>query len=281
MMVSQVLGDSLAAGLSVTVAADPRFIGWFSNMGALAVVSPAAAEPLRAFLRRILRKAELFLPIAPETDYCLEGLVRTAVDMGVECLAPSPSAIRLASNKKKLGELAAKFGVSSVLRAPRGRSHAVKPTVGAGCEGVYRVSNKPANAKGRLITPWLAGEQLSLAAIFKRGEGRLLQVNRQHLVIGTRGKVELRWLESGVRVNRAPFERLVTLLARGLPGLWGFCGADVVRYRSRLWLVEVNPRLTTAYLGFYRGNPINWLLALRDSPPLARYPPPPRTRIYL
>lgn len=296
MMVAQVIADLKAAGVGATVAADPRFAAWFAAMG-VETVTPHPNEASAVFFRRILTEVQngegvngvrnaadpsrLFLPIAPEGDYYLANLVKTAADLGVECLASTPNCIRLASNKEALGRRALRFGISSVLRAPFGRHYALKPLSGAGCEGVYRTRRRPRPLRGRLVTPWLDGEHLSLAAIFKHGRGRLLQVNRQHLRIGIKGKVELERLESGIAVTRMPFERLVARLAEALPGLWGFCGVDLIRRRSRLWLVEVNPRLTTAYLGFYRPNPIEWLLALRTAPLAERYPPPPKMRIGL
>ncbi len=288
MMIARVVADMLAAGLKVRVAADPRLRSWFCGLGGRAgkpeVVCPRREESLAAFLRRIMQGAELFLPIAPETSNRLAEIVEIAAEQAVECLASDSATIRLVADKKALGERAARFGVSSVIHAEQNGFYALKPNLGAGCEGVYRLSRKPsAVAKGRLITPWLDGEQLSLSAIFNRGEGRLLQVNRQGLRIGHKGKVELKWLESGIKANKKPFERLVKALGRAFPGLWGFCGADVVRSRGRLWLVELNPRLTVAYLGFERSreNPISRLLALRAAEPMTEYLSPPKIKIAL
>jgi predicted ATP-grasp superfamily ATP-dependent carboligase len=67
---------------------------------------------------------------------------------------------------------------------------------------------------------------------------------------------------------------------RALPGLRGYVGVDVVLTRSEAVVIEVNPRLTTAYLGVRSAIGANVAaLALAACAGRLLPPPPARRRI--
>jgi predicted ATP-grasp superfamily ATP-dependent carboligase len=49
---------------------------------------------------------------------------------------------------------------------------------------------------------------------------------------------------------------------RLIPGLKGFVGVDVVLTATEAWVIEVNPRITTAYVGLRLACPFNLAGAL-------------------
>jgi len=105
-----------------------------------------------------------------------------------------------------------------------------------------------------VLEPWVAGEPLSLSLLCSEGRGELLSVNRQQLSIDALGVLSF----AGVQIDALPrddarFASLrswVQTLVRTIPGLRGYVGIDLVWHAQRgPVLIEINPRVTMAYVG--------------------------------
>jgi predicted ATP-grasp superfamily ATP-dependent carboligase len=145
----------------------------------------------------------------------------------------------------------------------------VKPDDGAGW-------NLPGGGAGRTValcgaigsSAFIRGEALSLSVLCCEQRARLLACNRQHVRIND-GRFEF----SGVSVNalsdkQGHYAQLAQTVVRALPGLWGYVGIDVIDTADGPIVVEINPRLTTAYarLGNSIGvNPARIVLELPGS----------------
>jgi predicted ATP-grasp superfamily ATP-dependent carboligase len=136
----------------------------------------------------------------------------------------------------------------------------VKPDDGAGAVATRRHASHAAAladlerrrgaAESATLEPWVEGEALSLSLLCGDGAAELLAVNRQHLALDADGQVTY----GGVTVNAAApdaeLRRFAAAVARALPGLAGYVGVDVVRHAERGPVaIEVNPRVTCAYVG--------------------------------
>jgi len=81
----------------------------------------------------------------------------------------------------------------------------------------------------------------------------------------------------GMEEHREAFSRLADDIAALLPGLWGYNGIDVVCGGKGIVVLEINPRLTTSYVGLGESlgrNPAELVLGLLEEGPL----PPCRPR---
>ena len=105
-----------------------------------------------------------------------------------------------------------------------------------------------------MLEPWVEGEALSLSLLCADGGAEMLAVNRQRIVVDGDGMVSF----DGVDVAAVPpaDPRTATLrqvgmrVALALPGLRGFVGIDLVWHARRgPVVIEVNPRVTCAYVG--------------------------------
>ena len=75
---------------------------------------------------------------------------------------------------------------------------------------------------------------------------------------------------SGIVVNamsgdRDRLEPLALEIARALPGLWGYVGVDIIVTPAGPVVIEINPRLTTSYVGLKASidrNPAGLILSL-------------------
>jgi predicted ATP-grasp superfamily ATP-dependent carboligase len=109
-----------------------------------------------------------------------------------------------------------------------------------------------------LAQPFVAGEPLSVSVVVSSSEVvEVFPVGRQRL--GDDGTFA--YLGGEIPASspwQADAERLVRTVVAAVPGLFGHVGFDLIGDASgRLWLVEVNPRLTTSYIGYRRRTPQN------------------------
>jgi predicted ATP-grasp superfamily ATP-dependent carboligase len=145
----------------------------------------------------------------------------------------------------------------------------VKPDDGAGAVDTSLVHDSGALAAFReradlVVQPYVAGTPASLTLLCRDGAAWLLTVNRQDVTIE-----QSRFRFAGVTVGwaeTAPLAPLADAVAAALPGLWGLVGVDFVATPDGPVVIEVNPRVTTAYAGLGASigdNPAALVLALQ------------------
>jgi tyramine---L-glutamate ligase len=237
------------------------------------VTLPPARQAREALLDRLMASADAVWLVAPETDSCLERLAARAERQPTRLLGASADAIRRASDKAALPRRLARVGVrhpatralgpdADWARAAReiGYPVVVKPGRGAGCAGVCLARNarelrravaiaRRARRRGRLVLQeYVTGRAASVSLLADGRRAVALTVNAQS-VRSSR--------PFSYRGGRTPFDHPLTSKAieaaigtcQALPGLRGFVGVDLVLTATDAIVIEVNPRLTTAYLG--------------------------------
>jgi len=226
---------------------------------------PLSGLGAAAFVANEARAHEHVWVIAPETGGVLAQL-RRVVDAG-RWLGCDADAIELTSSKRATLSRAAEHGLTTpqaFALSPATRRWVVKPDDGAGALAT-RVHNTHAAAcddvqtrrrrgESAVLEAWVAGEPLSLSLLCSAQQTELLSVNRQQLAIDAFGVVSF----TGVQVAALPRDdpRMASLrawaktLARAVTGLRGYVGVDLVWHPQRgPVLIEINPRVTMAYVG--------------------------------
>jgi predicted ATP-grasp superfamily ATP-dependent carboligase len=258
------------ADVQVVTTCDPR-VQWPAFGEGLAVESPAAE---RAAFERLCVESDAALVIAPEIDGVLRDRGRVARELSPRPLNCLPDAVELCGDKLALANRLNDAGVPTLPTQLRDEAVelefplVVKPRCGAGSQATYlcrsaaeldshRVEYSDERWEARpIVQPYVAGRALSVAGVFDLNDGRLLDVwpvAAQHLsddgtfaYLG--GEVPARGVAAGDVVD--VIERSAALV----PGLRGYVGFDllVAQEPGRLLLVEINPRLTTSYVGYRR-----------------------------
>jgi predicted ATP-grasp superfamily ATP-dependent carboligase len=218
--------------------------------------------------QRYAAQCDAVWPIAPETDGILTGLCRSIEAGGLRLLNSASSAVSAASSKLETIRILEKHGLPVVetcrlheaILQP-GHAVIVKPDDGAGCEGMTCfVDTLPIPAAfpaDFIVQPWIDGESLSLSGVFCHGDALLLSVNRQIIDV-TRSSVTL----TACEVNAYPdhdgaWRHLLKRVAQAMPDLWGYAGIDLIMTKAGPLILEVNPRLTTSYVGIRAATGIN------------------------
>ncbi len=224
--------------------------------------------------RTLADEADLIWPVAPETGGILADLVRMLAATGKPVLASTPEAILIATSKLETARRLAQAGVPHIPTYPLADAPEIpgaritKPDDGAGCDATFLwpagVPATPEATEGVVIQPYVAGEAASLSVLVVAGEARLLCVNRQHITVRD-GRLSLSGLTVGAQADDGRLAALAREVVAACPGLDGFIGIDIILTETGPVVVEINPRLTTAYAGLRQAlglNPATLLPAL-------------------
>jgi predicted ATP-grasp superfamily ATP-dependent carboligase len=233
-----------------------------------------AEEP--AF-RRLASAADWTLVIAPETDDLLLTRCHWVLEAAGRLLGPSPEAVRLTADKLELSHHLARHDVPTpptVALPPAGDPAAAgpfpavcKPRHGAGSQATFCAAGcddlAPCAERARqemgpaelVLQPFVPGLPVSVAFLAGPGGATALLPAEQHLS----GDGRFRYL--GGRLPLAPglaarARRLAGRAVAAVQGLRGYVGVDLVLGDAdgggEDRVIEINPRLTTSYIGLRR-----------------------------
>jgi predicted ATP-grasp superfamily ATP-dependent carboligase len=243
----------------------------------LAKCSKAVESDFESAFKSMLLQVDLVWLIAPETDgvllelseFCYEAdviflgcefdsmLVGTSKSMAFEALQEAKvNTLPVITGDDYIADEAF---IHAINIQPQGRWVA-KPEDGAGCEGIrifddlqtlmdwLKLDEKYLNY---LVQPYQQGISASFAMLCRNGKGWLLSCNQQHLVIDT-DMFSLKGITvNGTQAYWQRFETLARKIAKMLPDAAGYIGVDVIidTDNDKIYVLEINPRLTSSYVG--------------------------------
>jgi predicted ATP-grasp superfamily ATP-dependent carboligase len=233
------------------------------------VAKIGSANEERDAISRLSQAADWMLLIAPESNGILLERVERLASSGVRLLSPPPETVRIATNKQSTADWLARHDVptprGSIVnpgeRATDGLERAVlKPIDGCGSQEVRLLNPRAAveTAIARLERPmrleaFIPGLAASVAVVCGPRQHVALPACEQRLssdgsftYLGGRTPLPLH-LDDRAR-------RLALLAVQSLPGpIVGYLGVDLVLGEapdgSGDAIIEINPRLTTSYVG--------------------------------
>jgi predicted ATP-grasp superfamily ATP-dependent carboligase len=265
------LVEDLAAigGHQIVTTVDPRFLLPAPPGVQVVTLSPEGGATFDA----LVAAADAVWLVAPETNRCLERLAAKVERAGTTLLGSGATATRRASDKARLPRLLARLGIphpktrvfhpdldGEPVDREVGYPLVVKPARGAGCDGVCLVRNerelgdavdlaRSSEGDGALLLQrYVTGTAASVSLLADGQRAVVLTVNSQSVDAST---------PFSYRGGQTPFDHPLAEKAaanarrtcEALSGLRGFIGVDLVLTDSEAVVIEVNPRLTTAYLG--------------------------------
>ncbi len=265
-MLRAVLADLAAVGgVSVVTTIDERVAS--SPLRELAERVELVVTRTRAGGRehfdRLASTSDGCLIVAPETDGILLERTQRARDLGARVLGSSAAAIRMASDKLELSRHLAARGIPCVPAEPYRSGLApsfpppwvLKPRAGAGSTDTYLLSDLDdrIEIEDAILTPRVPGRAASVLAIV--GEKGILPLAPGAQDLSTDGR--FRYLGGVVPLPSIEGDRATRLALRAIgavTGLAGFVGVDLILGRDLDpepvdTVVEINPRLTTSYVG--------------------------------
>jgi len=232
--------------------------------------------PCESAFRKLTARADWSLIIAPESDGILEQRCRWVVESGGRLLGPTPDAIHLTADKLALARHFREKHVPTPRTWALGsepehlRPVVWKPCDGAGSQATFLINSRTDRVNAEIELLKESSEALMLAQEFT--VGRPVSVA---FLLGSRERVALRASSQiisrdgrfrylgGITPLPPLLEQRAITLARmaidSVSGLRGYVGVDLVLglHAGEDRVIEINPRLTTSYLGLRRKAKVN------------------------
>jgi predicted ATP-grasp superfamily ATP-dependent carboligase len=222
---------------------------------------------------RLLASSDAALVIAPESGGLLAGLSGEIERAGLLNFGSTSEAVRIAGDKLLTVErlAAANLPVPPTVNAPDpqaakavGLPLVLKPRDGVGCVGLRFVADESqlitawqqaqAESEGRplIAQPFVGGVDASVSLLCDGQDALAISLNGQDIAF-----VEGRLAYGGGTVPldhplRDRAMRLAETACRLIPGLRGYAGVDLLLAAGGPVIMEINPRLTTSYVGLRR-----------------------------
>jgi tyramine---L-glutamate ligase len=280
-MLREVVSDFKAAGHEVTVLLDARLSKLKPPIDAGCITPIVYSKEPEKFLSNIAQINDAIYIIAPETGQTLQSLIELAEKTGKTSLNCKSSAIAKVADKAVLYEKLAKNGVPTpktitlsngyddlegVKQAIKQKLNypiILKPADGVGCSGLSLIKNQTqleraiakikteSKSKRFIAQEFIKGEAASVSLLSTGKKAVALSLNKQNINIAEPEGTSS--YEGGVVPFSHPLEgeafALAEKVVESVSGLRGYVGVDLVLAETEAFLVDVNPRLTTSYVG--------------------------------
>jgi predicted ATP-grasp superfamily ATP-dependent carboligase len=282
-MLRTLTADFKAAGHSVTTTLDSRVTRLNPPISADCVAPIFSSRETQATLRKLSEQVDAAYVIAPETDGVLQSLVEVVEQTGVASLNCQAGAIEEVSDKAVFYEFLRKLGVplpetlmfnvaddvAEIKKAVRGSLNfplIFKPSDGVSCCGLSVVRNEEqvAGAVGKikkelpskhfLVQGLIKGDAASVSLLSTGSSVVPISLNRQDVTLETPEAC------SRYGGGSVPFDsplwakafKVAEKIVTSIQGFRGYVGVDFVLTKDEAVAIEVNPRLTTSYVGLRR-----------------------------
>ena len=200
--------------------------------------------------------------IAPESNGVLTRAITMLEDIHCGLINCDSQSSEICSDKLVCNQVLSEAGINviPILAAEQLADYQgqviAKKRVGAGCEEVQifescaDASAYTENPQEWIVQPFVIGKHRSLSAIFTATDFIILSCNEQVLSSGNRPSIK------ACIVNQSEIteqhHELMKKIAQCLPGLNGYVGIDYIESGNEIYIVDINPRLSTSYVGLNR-----------------------------
>jgi len=294
-MLRTFIEDAKAAGHNVTTILDSRIAELNPPLEADRKIPIHSFRETENAFKKAAENSDATYVIAPETNGTLQTLVKKIEQSGTLSLNSTASAIAEVSDKTLLQQHAKRMRLSTpetmsfnvkdnteniiqIVKEKIGFPAVFKPTDSVGCEGLSIVNSEKQvkaaitkiakQASSRFMAQQLIhGTPASVTIISNGTEAQPITLNKQNINLKTPshnstyngGTIPL-----DDTMQSAAFATAKKLV-ESLKGLKGYIGVDLILADQEPVVIEVNPRLTTSYIGIRKVVTVNLAQAITDS----------------
>ena len=278
-MLKTLISDCKALGFDITTLLDSRIKALKPPIFADEIISIESNLEMYEKLISSSKLVDAVYVIAPESDQILERLLLSIINSGGKSLNCDINAIRKVSNKMKISILLKKVGLKSpetvifnidekinkikLLVKDLNCPLVFKPIFGVGCDGLSIVKKeneilgaidkiKCHSTESKFIVQNFTRGTPSSVCMFSNGKEVLPVTFNQQLITLT-GPNKNSEYGGGI----IPFDHKLKNDAldaakravKSIDGLKGYIGVDMILTKNGPVILEINPRLTTSYIG--------------------------------
>ena len=227
-------------------------------------VNVNAGDDVWQVWKTLMQSADAVWLIAPETDGILHYFTQIAALQGKLVLGCGLESIEITSDKLATYLVLKQVDILTLPTynyqnwAKGCGSWLAKPIDGAGCEDTvcfddadnlmhWLVQND--KLLTHVIQPYQMGVPASISCVIHNAKAQLLSCNRQLIEINNHRLSYKGSVINGLREHWQAFEALANQIASAIPSLAGYVGVDVIVDDDKIYVLEINPRLTTSFAG--------------------------------
>jgi tyramine---L-glutamate ligase len=282
-MLRYVVEDFKAAGHEVTVLMDERISKLNPPIDADCTVPIFYPHEPEKFLNNIAKINDAIYLIAPETGQTLQSLIELVEKTGKTSLNCESQAIGKVADKAVLYECLQKNGfptpktlqlnltdslmqVKQAIKGVLNYPVVFKPVDGVSCGGLSIVKEEnhvqkaiakiKADSKSTcfIVQEFINGESVSVSLLSTGKKALAISLNRQNVTLADPDMDS--YYNGGCVSFCHPLKQKAFALAEkvvcSFSGLRGYVGVDLVLAQDKPYVVDVNPRLTTSYVGLHK-----------------------------
>jgi len=309
-MLRSLISDCKATGHNVTTFLDSRLKTFNPPNEADKIISVSSSNEVDEKLRELSGVADAVYVIAPESGQVLEKLVQSIETSGGTSLNCKIDAIKQVSNKMATYETLKRLGLkvpetvlldihektTNIKRLIKelGYPLVFKPLDGVSCGGLSLVKDegdiagavkkvaRESLSKQFIVQKVIRGKAASACVISTGDKALSVTLNRQLVTLASPDD------ESGYYGGVVPLDhslekdalKAAERVVEGIGGLKGYVGVDIILADEVPVVLEVNPRLTTSYVGLRRVANFNPAEAIVDAAIRRKLPTNVQTRSY-
>ena len=282
-MLRTLISDFKAAGHSVTTTLDSRIARLNPPIAADNIAPVFSSREISANLRKLSLESDASYVIAPETDGVLQSLLKLVQQMGIASLNCQVDAVKKMADKANFYEFMSKLGVrlpetmifriaadlkevTNAIRCNFSFPVIIKPSEGVSCCGISVVKTEEqlvyaidkikteSTSNHFLVQELIGGTAVSVSLLSTGSKAVSISLNRQDVKIGTPEA------SSSYRGGLVPLDNplkaeafnVAERVVKCISNLRGYVGVDFVLTKDDAVMIEINPRLTTSYIGLRR-----------------------------
>lgn len=289
MMLSALVEDLLElTDIPITILRDARLpvTDWMRRAENITVLSSATMSQFQQHWQACLQEIPYFLLVAPETDNILLSLQQQVTDAGKTYIGCTLESTHLCSDKLRCYQQLRQADVPTpttysatswlLNNQLTDLPWVVKPQDGAGCLQTmkfdslestrnYLSSFTTSNLNNLIVQPYISGTPLSLSLYLHEDSLQLLSINEQVITQQQQQLVFQSCVINSVKAQQVTAQQAIQLaqqVCNAIAGLSGYIGIDFMLTSDGPVVIEINPRLTTAYVGLSQSRITNPALPL-------------------
>lgn len=295
-MLRSLVADFKVAGHEVTVLLDERISKLNPPLDADFTVPVVSSSEPQKYLEKKEKGFDVVFVVAPETAHILQNLVQVLEAKGKACLNCTSEAIEKVSNKATLNQQLNKAQIATpktlilnfkddiaktTKQITRELTYPIvlKTLDGAGCSGMSFIKTeeslnaaiaklqKNSTAPQFIAQNYVNGLPASVSVISNGKKTVAISLNKQQIILAQPSE-ESQYIGGCVPLEHPLSEKACAIaerLVESITGLRGYVGVDVVLSEDSVYVVDVNPRLTTSYVGLHAVADFNVAQALLEA----------------
>ena len=282
-MLRSVVSDFKSAGHEVTVLLDDRISKLNPPIAADCTIPVSYPHEAEKLFNDAAKINDAIYVVAPETAQTLQSFVELVEHIGKVSLNCDARAIQKVADKTVLHEVLEKNGlptpntevfnfeedlteIKQIISSEFNYPLVFKPADGVSCNGLSlvkedaevekAVAKVKAESAGKhfVVQEFIEGEAVSVSVLCAGGKASAISLNKQNVKVASPEAV------SSYEGGAVPFDyspkqeafRVSEKVVESFSGLRGYVGVDLVLSKDKPFVVDVNPRLTTSYVGLCR-----------------------------